>query len=242
MTNILVIDSSTEACSVALSHSGLVYAEQKIAPRKHAELILPMVDHVLSQAQLELTQLDAIGCCIGPGAFTGLRIAISMVQGLALASNLDCIGITSLEALAYEAFATTKADYCLASIDARMQQVYFAVYERGNGQSIKIVTEPQVIDPDLIEIERHIIDALQGRVVKVGNGWDYVYRQSIDQLTEPSMDIQLPQAKYMLNLAQQALQNAKGVSPEQLQPLYLRNNVAKSKSRLHHIYTAPYCT
>jgi len=234
MANILIIDSSTEACSVALCDAVQTYSHFQIAPRKHAELLLPMVDQILSKAKLELTQLDAIGCCVGPGAFTGLRIAISMAQGLAMASSLPCIGITSLESLAYQAFSTTDADYCLASIDARMDQVYFAVYKRCSEQLVSLVSDPQVIAPESIQLSQDLVDDMRSRVVKAGNGWQaYTYQQAIDELTPASSDILLPQAKYMLDLAHMALENDKDVSPEQLQPLYLRNNVAKkSKTEL----------
>jgi len=243
MANILVVDSSTEACSVALSYAGKSYTDFQLAPRKHAELLLPMVDQLLSRADIELTQLDAIGCCIGPGAFTGLRIAISMTQGLALASQLTCVAVTSLEALAYQAFKTSHADYCLAAIDARMDQVYFAVFKRDQQQFFSVLSEPQVINPELISFDEALLDEIAKAIVvneqavaKVGNGWEvYEFAPYINDLAaaEISKNIKLPQAKYMLDLAQLALKNTKNVSPEGLQPLYLRNNVAKkSKNRL----------
>ena len=100
---ILALDTATEACSAALLCGDNVYERHEIAPWRHAELILPMVDAVLALAGVGLNELDAIAFGRGPGAFTGVRIAAGVTQGLALGAGLPVIPISSLAALAQPA-------------------------------------------------------------------------------------------------------------------------------------------
>ncbi|PCI66501.1 MAG: tRNA (adenosine(37)-N6)-threonylcarbamoyltransferase complex dimerization subunit type 1 TsaB [Gammaproteobacteria bacterium] len=227
MSKILAIDSSTEACSVALLLDGKVFKRFQLAPRKHAELLLPMVDDILKQADVSLVELDAIACCVGPGAFTGLRIAVSVAQGLAFASNLPCIAFSSLEMLAIRAFKKTKANICLSAIDARMKEVYFAIFERLDDGNAKLVGSERVIDPLEIEFRNWDINA---QAVKIGNGWsEYEFNHSIKQLNTIELLDQFPHAVDMLDIAESALNANKLLKPELLQPIYIRNNVAKKK-------------
>ena len=97
---ILAIDTATEACSAALHSNGMTTTKYEVAPRKHAELILTMVDELLSESGLLLTQLDALAFGCGPGAFTGIRIATGIVQGLAMSADLPVVPVSTLAALA----------------------------------------------------------------------------------------------------------------------------------------------
>jgi tRNA threonylcarbamoyladenosine biosynthesis protein TsaB len=246
MTKILAIDSSTEACSIALDNNGVIVSRFQIAPRKHAELLLPMVAEVLKEAKLSLTDLDAIACCVGPGAFTGLRIAISVAQGLAYASNLPCIPISSLQILAAEAFEKTEATLCLSSIDARMQEVYFSILSKNvsilskeegkqNNEFNELYSE-QVIASNKIEISEDLALKLQTLninkgIVKVGSGWkEYQYNPEISLVGSINEQIQFPNAVMMLKMAKSKFDKGELLKPELLQPVYLRNNVAKKKS------------
>src|SRR5574337_329913 len=103
MPNILTIESATEACSAALSVDGRIMERSEIAPRRHAELILPMIESLLAEAGLARTQLDGIAVGCGPGAFTGVRLAIAVAQGLALALDIPIVPVSSLAALAQDA-------------------------------------------------------------------------------------------------------------------------------------------
>jgi len=227
MSKILAIDSSTEACSVALLLDGKVFKRFQLAPRKHAELLLPMVDDILKQADVSLVELDAIACCVGPGAFTGLRIAVSVAQGLAFASNLPCIAVSSLEMLAIGAFEKTKANICLSAIDARMKEIYFAIFKRQDDGNAKLLGSECVIDPLEIEFGKWDINT---QAVKTGNGWsEYEFNHSIKQLNTIELLDQFPHAVDMLDIAESALNANKLLKPELLQPIYIRNNVAKKK-------------
>ena len=233
MTNILAIDSSTEACSVALLFNEKKFERFEIAPRRHAELLLPMVDSILNEANIELSALDAIACCVGPGAFTGLRIAVSVAQGLAFAANLPCIAISSLQALAIKAFKQNKADICFTAIDARMQEVYFAVYKRLENSKVELIGCEQVISPlqiDLANIEKKDLKLTKEMAVCIGSGWgEYEFIQSIQKVTGETLSHEYPNAINMLDIALGLYKNAILLKPEELQPVYLRNNVAKKK-------------
>ena len=230
MPKILAIDSSTEACSVALFNDGDVVSRFELAPRKHAELLLPMVDSVLNEAGISLADLDAIACCVGPGAFTGLRIAISIAQGLAYAAQLPCIALSSLQILAAEAFNKTDSDICFASIDARMKEVYFAAFKKDDCRLPEEIHSQQVIAAENIELDFKI--RADTKALKVGTGWDeYEYPDEVESVVTRPLKIKFPNAEMMLEIALQHLKTKKLLKPEFLQPVYLRNNVAKKKSQ-----------
>lgn len=238
MSKILIIDSSTEACSVALSNGAEVVSRFEIAPRRHAELLLPMVEQVLEQSQLTLVELDAIGCCVGPGAFTGLRIAISVAQGLAYASNRPCVEISSLAAMAAHSFSINDSECCLVSIDARMNEVYFGSFRRDENDLPVANIQEQVIQPGQIELSESLIKtAITSKNNRpncsiAGNGWAaYSYSDSFADICRLECEIQYPRANMMVKLAQSIYQNESLKKAAELRPRYLRNNVAKKKSQ-----------
>lgn len=243
MPKILTIDSSTEACSVALGNSsafdntGQIVSRFQHAPRKHAELLLPMVDSVLTEARISLTDIDAIACCVGPGAFTGLRIAISVAQGLAYAAQLPCIAISSLELLAAEAFINSDVNICLSSIDARMQEVYFAGFKKGSDSLPELLHSEQVIAAENIILSSALLSNIEehskqpNSIVRTGTGWDeYQYSDAIETMFTQSVKIKYPNAEMMLTIADAHFKSKRLLKPELLQPVYLRNNVARKKS------------
>jgi len=132
MTKLLAVETSTEICSVALYSDGDCSEYYENAPMRHAELLLPAVQTLLDGAGLPLAGLDAIAFGRGPGSFTSLRIGIGVVQGLAWGAGLPVIPVSSLAAVAQAAIAVTTAEIstiCVA-MDARMQEVYTANFQR----------------------------------------------------------------------------------------------------------------
>ena len=120
---LLALETATEACSVALWVDGAVIERHALAPRRHAELVLPMVDAVLAEGGISRRALDAIAVGRGPGAFTGVRLAIAVAQGLALALDRPVLPVSTLAALAMAAAQDAGAAPILAAIDARMGEV-----------------------------------------------------------------------------------------------------------------------
>src|SRR6187549_3523125 len=126
----VAFETSSEWCSAALFADGEVTAVETRAGQRHSELALPMMDQLLSERRLTPRDLDAVAFGAGPGAFTGLRIACGLAQGIAFGRGLPVIGISSLEALAQESGATR----VVACIDARMREVYYAALEKRAGR------------------------------------------------------------------------------------------------------------
>lgn len=146
---LLALETSTENCSVALLNEDKISFKSELAPQHHAEIIIPMIDDLLKESSLTKNDLDGIVLSQGPGSFTGVRIAASTAQGLALGLNKKVALVTSLEALAIEALADSNKtpDYVVSSIDARMGEVYLAVYKYVNN-SLELLDEERVLKPE----------------------------------------------------------------------------------------------
>lgn len=229
MSNILVIDTSTEACSVALQVGETVYSDYQVAPRQHGELVLPMVDSLLEQAQIKLSDLDVIGYGQGPGAFTGLRICISIVQGLAYGADVPVVGVSSLQAMAQAAYESTGEKNILSAIDARMGEVYWGIYQWQEGV-MRLVGEEEVANPESVTISQLDSSAIYRAV---GSGWQ-TYPDQLAQRSNVSLvieeEVSFPNAEEMLPWVAEQLAKGLAVDAEQAQPVYLRNNVAKKVS------------
>jgi len=224
---LLALDTATEACSVAISINGEVYHQDLVAPREHTQKILPMVEQALAHAGLTLTQLDGIVYARGPGSFTGVRIGIGIVQGLAFGAGLPVCGVSTLATLAQGAIRVHGAKAMLVAIDARMQEVYWGQFGNRDGLACPEDDE-QVIPPAQLSNRAH---ALAGEVVAVGTGWQ-AYAEALAPLASRvlvSEQVLLPSARDMLSLA--AVQWPQGgfVDAELAQPVYLRDEVAWKK-------------
>jgi tRNA threonylcarbamoyl adenosine modification protein YeaZ len=149
--NLLAIETATETCSVALLAGDRLIARSELAPRRHAELLLPMCDEVLAEAGLARTALDVLAVGRGPGAFTGVRLAVSAVQGIALALDVPVVPISSLAALAMQ--APDNGDDVLAVIDARMGEVYAGRFRR-IGERVEAVDDERVCAASALRFER----------------------------------------------------------------------------------------
>jgi tRNA threonylcarbamoyladenosine biosynthesis protein TsaB len=215
---LLAFDTATEACTAAVWLDGRVL-ERFERRSQHSEHLLAMVDALLAEAGLRVGQLDAIAFGRGPGSFTGLRIGAGVAQGLAFAANLPVVPVSSLAALAQG----IEADRVLAAFDARMRQVYWGVYRR-NARGLveplqaEIVVAPSAVPPP------------EGRGwVGGGSGWD-AYAEHLEQRLGNSVTRRvagaLPQARHLAALAAAAFADGGMVSPEQAQPVYVRDDVA----------------
>lgn len=227
-TRILAIDTATEACSVALYNQGETLAHFELCAREHTQRILPMVQQILAEAGLSLTQLDALAFGRGPGSFTGVRIGIGMAQGLSLGAQLPLLPVSTLQTMAQGAYRLTGADNVLAAIDARMGEVYWGEFSRNaqgdwSGEETEKVIKPEQLLARAAE--------LSGRFATVGTGWEtyphLLGESPVAELFDGKM--LLPHAEDMLPLALQLWENGIRVNPEDAEPTYLRNEVTWKK-------------
>lgn len=225
---ILALDTATEACSAALLVNGEVIERYQQAPREHNRLILPMIAELLAEAGLSLTDLDALAFGRGPGSFTGVRIATGVTQGLAFGANLPVIPVSTLAAMAQAVFEETSDAYAFPCIDARMGEVYWAVYRRGVEGMAELVGEEAVAPAERVIFP----EFAQGQ--GIGSGWATYRSVLYDCLGEGRvtglLENRYPRARHIARLAAQSSSESAAVSAEQAQPVYLRDNVAK-KSR-----------
>ncbi|PKG40039.1 tRNA (adenosine(37)-N6)-threonylcarbamoyltransferase complex dimerization subunit type 1 TsaB [Psychromonas sp. Urea-02u-13] len=227
--NILCVDTSTEACSVAiLKQDGsekVIFDSFMFAPREHTTKILPTVESVLAEANLSVNDLDIVAYGRGPGSFTGVRIGISIAQGLAFGIEKPMVGVSTLQAMAQQAYKTNDVSNVYAAIDARMGEVYFGHYQL-IGDLMTLVAEEVVIKPeDLLALELTVVE----NSGLVGSGWQ-AYPVLLDYFNMGKLlDIEFPSSKYMLDQVCHDVQKGLAVEPELAVPVYLRDKVTWKK-------------
>lgn len=222
MTTLLALDTATEACSVALMHEGRVFSHYEVIPRLHAQRLLPMIRKMLSEAGVPLSAVDALAFGRGPGAFTGVRIAVGVIQGLAFAMDRPVLPVSTLATIAQRAHREHGAEQVAAAIDARMDEVYWGCYRVHEGE-MQLAGIEAVLPPEQLCLPRGDVGSWFG----AGTGWGYGSRLSVQP---ESMDASLlPHAEDVLKLACFAWQRGEALDADQAQPIYLRDNVATPK-------------
>ena len=221
---ILALDTAATASSVALLTDEGLRESRMEAERVQAETLLPMVESVLADAGLKLGSLDALAFGRGPGAFTGLRVAASMAQGLAYGAGLPVIPISNLDALAAAAVTRHGARHIVACLDARMQEVYWAVYS-AEGDSLKRLTDETLSPPG--ELLLPAGDVWFG----AGSGWG-AYPEALKARVPGLRGVDATctaGAGDIVRLAYKAFKEGGSVAPERALPVYLRDKVATPK-------------
>lgn len=240
---ILAVDTATEYCSVALQVHEQRFVREQLAPQKHAALILGMIDEVLTEAKLTRNELELIGFGRGPGSFTGVRIACSVAQGLALGLERGVFGVDELKLLAYAALKQAQSQeqaqpdtkeqadhWIIGSIDARMGEVYYALYHYTKQHLVQVI-DTQVGAPDKAHAE--IMAALPAEmdvsqvlvagsgiaVLKEHGGWAGALPQQENVL--------YPRAQTLLDVYQH--EDCTIWDAAQAEPLYCRNEVTWKK-------------
>lgn len=219
--NLLALETATEACSVALVHGETIIARSELAPRRHAERVLPMADELLAEAGIGKHALDGIAVGRGPGAFTGVRLAVSLAQGMAMALDLPVVTISSLAALALEAPEEDAA--ILAVIDARMGEIYAASYRRDEEGLVVALDEERVCAPYAL-----VLPQVAAWNV-VGTGWatyQEALRGRLGKEPRSADGACYPQARHVATLAVREFKAGRAVAPEHALPVYLRDKVA----------------
>ena len=221
--NILAIDTATEACSVALLIDGACQEIFEIIPRQHTERVLPMVDALLKEADLTLSQIDSLAFNCGPGSFTGVRVGTSVTQGLAFSNDLPVIPVSSLAALAQFAFRMENKEKVLSAIDARMNEVYWGCYQVEDG-FMSLVNKEKVSPVTSVVNE--------GDWHCLGSGWDTfeteLKQSKLVNITSFTNEC-FPHAQDVAVLAADLYLKGKTVSAENAIPSYIRDEVTWKK-------------
>jgi tRNA threonylcarbamoyladenosine biosynthesis protein TsaB len=244
---LLALDASTEACSVALLEDGRSIGRSSELGRGHAEEILRMVNAVLGEAGASLGSLDGIAAGVGPGSFTGVRISVSVAQGLAFGAGLPVVPVSTLEALALREI-DHGAERVLACLDARMGEVYFEAFASDRERALVSLGTPAVGPPSTVSLPAWPTDLGESadrlepadrspsigvrRFAGVGRGfaaYPELLRLSGLEL-RAGADRALPDAREMAVLGASRLRAGGGLDPADLDPLYVRNKVALTEA------------
>jgi tRNA threonylcarbamoyladenosine biosynthesis protein TsaB len=196
---ILAVETSTDACSVALRFNNTTLEHYEVVPRLHARILLPLIDKLLKEAGISLAEVDVLACGCGPGSFTGIRIETSIIQGLSFGISKPVVPVSTLRALAQGAYRKTQASHVFATLDARMQEIYwglFAVDAHGimQAESKECVQRPG----DIVLPEGHWVE----------------YRD-------------FPQATDVALIAESEYRAGHAVSAEHVHPVYVRDDVVR---------------
>lgn len=215
---LLAIETSTEACSVAVYVDGQVMARHELAPRRHTQLVLPWADELMARAGLRKSQLDAIAVGRGPGAFTGVRLAIALAQGLALALDRPVLPVSTLAVLARQC----RGERMLAAIDARMGEVYLGEFTRAADGRVLAAGPEIIVAPSQAPRPARPVHG-------VGTGFSAESAALVPRLGDALLGFDaaaLPHAADLAWLAAEAYARGEAVAPDQLEPAYLRDKVA----------------
>lgn len=226
---ILALDSSAKTASAAITDGEQLISEAFVnAGLTHSETLLPMVDSVLSLARLTMADID--GCVItdGPGSFTGIRIGIAAVKGLAMPNETKCCGVSTLKAMAYN----LRYDNCIAccAMDARCSQVYSAIFRCFDGKVERLTEDDAIPESKLPEILEKYANE---RIICVGDGAHIAYQAVKDSFKSVSLaqDSRRFQRAYGAACAA-VCENMDFIPPAQLLPVYLRPSQAERELSL----------
>lgn len=222
---VLAIETATEACSAALYQDGAILERYQVAPREHNRLVLPMLESLLAEAGIALGRVDAVAFGRGPGSFTGVRIAAGVAQGIAFALDLPVAPVSTLAALADEAMAEKGCGYAFPCIDARMAEVYFAVYRRDAEGYPELRGQERVLPPGQADFS-----PADGAGIGTGSGWA-TYQACLSGLAGRRLASvssgRFPRAAAVARLGARIHAVGGSVPAEQALPVYLRDDVAR---------------
>ena len=218
---VLALETSTENCSAALAAGRKIEAHTLAVPREHTRHILGQVDELLGKAGLTAADLEAVAFGRGPGTFTGVRVATALAQGLAVAHGLPLLPVSSLAALAWKAWGKHQVSPVLAAMDARLEEVYWAMFEV-SPEDLSIL-HPESLSPPAELLAQ--LPSLPGGWQGAGSGWALPEMQPA---TETGADVEpglRPDARAVLELSLRDFRAGRVADFEQAQPTYLRHPV-----------------
>lgn len=223
--NLLAIDTSSLACSVALQRGERVVERHEEQEREHTRLLVPMIREALDEAGLATGELDAVVLGNGPGSFIGMRIAASVAQGIAHGADIGIVPVSSMAAVAAQVLAASAVDEVIVAQDAHMSEVYLGAWQRGeDGLPRELFPERLHPQTGIGELD----EAHADRRVAAGFGWQRypaLLAANEDRIGQRS-PILYPRARFLLPLAEIALSRGPAIEPQDLVPSYLRSKVA----------------
>jgi tRNA threonylcarbamoyladenosine biosynthesis protein TsaB len=220
---ILALDTSASACSVALLINDEVHLLHEVAPMQQAKRVLSMIHELLEKQNIKLQDLDALAFGCGPGSFTGVRIAASVMQGFAFATSLPLIKVSSLAAVAQGAYQNSGWDKIMVGMDARIREVYWGVYQIDNSGIVRLVGEEKVCAPQEVFVPEG-----EGWYA-AGSAWGEYQEALLEKLpiAPIAMDAScLPLASAIIELAKNKYLKQEFTHIADAMPVYLRDNVA----------------
>lgn len=220
--NLLALDTSSNACSIALQVGDEMFEDHVVEPREHTKILVPMIEEVLLKADTNLSDLDAVVLGNGPGSFIGMRIGASVAQGLCHGAGIKIVPVSSLAAIAAEVIGEHGAHKVLVAQDARMHEVYLARFH-ADDDGLPISNDEEKI------CEIGPLQVPDDEYVAAGGGWSR-YPELLAQnsgLISVTADVQYPRACFLVRLGAQAIQAGLAIPPEALVPAYLRSKVAE---------------
>lgn len=232
---LLAFETSTEACSVAVWVDGSLVDRHEIAPRRHAECALPWAEALLAEAGIARSQLDAVAVGRGPGAFTGVRLGVALAQGVALALDLPVVPVSTLAALALAAGVPEAGDaprQVLATVDARMHEVYAGLFEicadsASPGVLARALVPESVSPPSALPLPETGNWYAVGTGLGAESGLLQTRLQALPGLRLAALSAEaLPRAADVARIAVAAWARGEAIAPERLEPAYLRDKVA----------------
>jgi tRNA threonylcarbamoyladenosine biosynthesis protein TsaB len=234
---ILALDTATENCSAALLIDGRLSVRERLLPRGHAAQILPMIEELLGESGTALTSLTAIAFGRGPGAFTGVRLAASVTQGLAYAAGLPVVGVSDLRAVAQRLLGLVQgASRVVVLNDARMREVYWGCYERGADGLAAPVGEERVGGPESVRLpEPWKQPGAQVGIWAAGTGLAAYpeLKLNLTRALEGAREDLLPCAADIARLAVPEVLSGRLEPAEAALPVYLRDKVTQAPKESH---------
>jgi len=223
---LLAIETATEACSAALLIDGKINEKFCLTANGHSKLILPMVDALMADAGLQPSGLDGLAFGCGPGSFTGVRIATGVIQGIAFALDLPVVPVSNLAAVAQDFFDNNTENTAFVAMDARMGEIYWAIYDRNAEGYAKLIGKEAVVPANEIEFPD-----VSG--VGIGSGWKSYHQELLNRLSHRLFRYEadnLPRASAIARLGEYGFTKGLAVPVERAMPVYLRDKVAKKES------------
>ncbi len=232
MALLLALDTSATPVSCAILRDGRVLASYYAhVGLTHSQTLMPMVEHTLRLAGITVSQLDALAVNAGPGSFTGVRIGVSAVKGLAFSNNIPCLSVSTLEAMAAPLRDLPLKGKVVALMDARCQQVYTATFAMDGGGGLSRLTPDEAIS---IEALKERWNDEKEPIFLVGDGSEFCYRalkQDFPQLFLASPALRYQSAAGTALVAVEMLDRGETVTAEELMPTYLR--LPQAERELH---------